>query len=168
MQDLNYDLKQMCHRNRDGSYSKQAARERILTLVANALHGLGFKNLRATSLKPKHVERLVEQWKSEKLSAGTLKNRLAELRWWAEKVAKQNVIARDNDHYGIPHRSYVTNVSQSRELSVGELAKITDAYTPALGPARLEQKPVTAVGPLRSDLDRLLAPQPECRLQLER
>ena len=59
MHDLNYDLKQMCHRNRDGSYSKQAARERILTLIANALHRLGFKNLRATSLKPKHVEKLV-------------------------------------------------------------------------------------------------------------
>ena len=28
-------------------------------------------------------------------------NRIAELRWWAEKIGKQNVIARDNDHYGI-------------------------------------------------------------------
>jgi hypothetical protein len=24
------------------------------------------------------------------------------LRWWAQKVNRQNVIARQNDHYGIP------------------------------------------------------------------
>jgi site-specific recombinase XerC len=129
MQDLNYDLKQMCHRNRDGSYSTQAGRERILTLVANALHRLGFRNLRATSLKPKHVERLIEQWKSEELSAGTLKNRLAELRWWAEKVGKPNVIARSNDAYGIERRVYVTNVSKARVLKEDELAKVSDPYT---------------------------------------
>jgi hypothetical protein len=60
---------------------------------------------------------------------GTIKNRMAELRWWAEKIGKQNVIARDNDHYGIGNRQYVTNVSKARELSGGELARITDRYT---------------------------------------
>jgi hypothetical protein len=129
MHDLNYDLKQMCHRNRDGSYSKQAARERILTLVANALHKLGFRNLRATSLKPKHVEKLVAAWKAEELSSGTLKNRLAELRWWAEKVGKRNVLARSNDAYGIERRVYVTNVSKARVLKEDELSKVSDPYT---------------------------------------
>ena len=85
--------------------------------------------MQATSLKPKHVEALVERWKAESLSAGTIKNRMTELRWWAEKIGKQNVIARDNDHYGIPQRQYVTNVSKSRELTAGDLAKVTDPYT---------------------------------------
>ena len=31
MQDLNYELKQLCARNRDGSFATQADRERILT-----------------------------------------------------------------------------------------------------------------------------------------
>ena len=53
----------------------------------------------AASLKPKHVEGLVERWQAEGLAVGTIKNRMAELRWWAEKIGKQNVIARDNDHY---------------------------------------------------------------------
>ena len=35
---------------------------------------------------------------------------------WAEKIGKQNVIARDNDHYGIGNRQYVTNVSKARAL----------------------------------------------------
>ncbi len=54
---------------------------------------------------------------------------MAELRWWAEKIGKQNVIARDNDHYGIGNRQYVTNVSKARELSGTELDRITDPYT---------------------------------------
>ena len=129
MRDLNYELKQLCLRNRDGSYATQYARERILTLIANQLHEMGFRDMQATSLKPKHVEALVERWKAEGLSAGTIKNRMTELRWWAEKIAKQNVIARDNDHYGIAKRQYVTNVSQARELTAGDLAKVTDPYT---------------------------------------
>ena len=84
---------------------------------------------RSVLLKPNHVEGLVERWQSEGLAVGTIKNRMAELRWWAEKIGKQNVIARDNDHYGIGNRQYVTNVSKARQLTGGELARITDPYT---------------------------------------
>ena len=34
MRDLNFELKQLCQRNRDGSFSTQYARERILTMIA--------------------------------------------------------------------------------------------------------------------------------------
>jgi site-specific recombinase XerC len=129
MRDLNYELKTLCRRNADGSYATQNARERILTLVANQLHEMGFRHLRATNLKPKHVLALVERWKAEALSPSTIKNRMTELRWWAEKIAKQNVIFRDNAQYGITKRQYVTNVSKSRELTTGDLAKVTDPYT---------------------------------------
>jgi site-specific recombinase XerC len=126
MRELNYELKNMCLRNRDGSYATQYARERILTMIANQLHEMGFKDMRAVSLKPKHVQALVERWKAQSLSAGTIKNRMTELRWWAEKIAKQGVIFKRNDQYGIARRKYVTNVSKSRELTDGYLSKITD------------------------------------------
>jgi hypothetical protein len=129
MHDLNYELKQMCARNRDGSFATQVNRERILTLIANQLREMGFVNMHAQSLKPKHVEKLVERWKGEGLSAGTLKNRMATLRWWAEKIGKPNVVAKSNDVYGIPDRCYVTNVSRARELTSGDLAQVTDPYT---------------------------------------
>ncbi len=129
MRDLNYELKQLCRRNRDGSYATQRDRERVLDLVAGQLQELGYRHMAAASLKPKHVEGLVERWQAEGLAVGTIKNRMAELRWWAEKIGKQNVIARDNDHYGISNRQYVTNISKARELSGTELGRITDAYT---------------------------------------
>jgi integrase len=129
MRNLNYELKQLCHRNRDGSYATQADRWRMLDLIANQLHELGYKDMRATSLKPKHVEALAERWKAESLSPGTMKNRMSVVRWWSEKIGKQNVVARDNDQYGIPDRQHVTNVSKARDLIGTDLEKITDPYT---------------------------------------
>jgi len=128
MQALNYELKQLCARNRDGSFATQADRERILTLVANQLRQMGFVNMQAQSLKPKHVEKLVERWTAEGLSTGTVKNRMTELRWWAEKIGKANVVAKSNDAYGIADRRYVTNVSKARQLTSGDLARVTDPY----------------------------------------
>ncbi|MFO1321716.1 MAG: phage integrase N-terminal domain-containing protein [Burkholderiales bacterium] len=128
MRDLNFQLKQLCHRNQEGSFATRATRERILTRVANQLHELGFRHLAVQGLKPKHVEALVQRWTAEGLSAGTIKNRMAELRWWAEKIGKQNVLARTNDHYGIPERRFVSHESKARILQAGDLAKITDPH----------------------------------------
>ena len=58
MRDLNFELKQMCRRNRDGSYATQRDRERVLDLVAGQLQELGFRQMTVTSLKPKHVNQL--------------------------------------------------------------------------------------------------------------
>ena len=89
MRDLNYALKQLCRRNRDGSYATQADREHILDLIADQLHEMGFRHMNAHSLKPKHVEKLVERWLAEKLSPGTIKNRMSALRWWAKRSARK-------------------------------------------------------------------------------
>ncbi len=92
MRDLNYQLKQLSRRNKDGSYATQRNRERLLSLIADQLHALGYRRMQAQSLKPKHVEGLVRLWQGEGLSIGTVKNRMSALRWWAQKVDRQNVM----------------------------------------------------------------------------
>ena len=126
MRDLNYQLKGICNRNKDGSYATQAARLRNLDLMANQLHDLGFRHLLATGLKPKHVVALVEHWKKENISIGTVKNRMAHLRWWAEKIGKHDMIPEKNSAYNIDKRTYVTNQSKARELNFEALEKISD------------------------------------------
>ena len=49
MDKLQWDLRQLCKRNRDGSFSTQAARERILDLAARELAELGYVDMRAQS-----------------------------------------------------------------------------------------------------------------------
>jgi site-specific recombinase XerC len=128
VRELNYQLKQLCRRNRDGSYRTQADRERQLTLIANQLHTLGYRKMNAQSLKPKHIEALVKHWQQENLSIGAIKNRLTAIRWWAQKVNRQNVVARSNDHYGIPDRQFVTNVSKARTVTDPDLAQVRDLH----------------------------------------
>ena len=76
MRDLNYQLKQMCYRNRDGGFGTQYSRKEVLLLIANQLHEMGFRHMGVHSLKPKHVEALVGRWLSEGLSTATMKNRM--------------------------------------------------------------------------------------------
>jgi integrase len=129
MRTLNRDFKLMCQRNRDGSFATQHDRERLLTMMANQLHEDGFKNLRAQGLRTKHVDHLVSRWQTEGASSGTMKNRMSALRWVAEKIGKENIVARDNAAYGIADRRYVTNESKAKELDQGKLDRVSDPYT---------------------------------------
>ena len=113
---LPYDLRQLCRRNRDGSYATQYQRGRALEAMAQDLKAMGFRNMRASSLKPKHVTALVDHWKTQERSEGTIKNRLAFVRWWAEKVDKASVVPRDNVLLGVDNRQHVTNIDRSVEL----------------------------------------------------
>ena len=124
MRDLNHDFKELCRHNRDGSYSTRADREHILDLIANQLHEMGHRGLRAQGLKPKHVEKLVASWLTEELSSGTIKNRMAVLRWTVQKLGKDNIVERTNAAYGIPNRVYITNISKAKEFGREQLASI--------------------------------------------
>jgi FKBP-type peptidyl-prolyl cis-trans isomerase 2 len=128
LRDLNYQLKQLCRRNRDGSYATQHNRERLLSLIADQLHVLGYRGMGAHSLKPKHVEALVGHWQHGAISVGTQKNRMAALRWWAQKVDRQNVIARSNEHYGIPDRAFVGEGSKARQVDGADLERVRDVH----------------------------------------
>jgi Phage integrase, N-terminal/Integrase len=126
--DLEYELKGICRHNRDGSRTTQAQREDRLLQMARDLNGLGSRHMAARSLKPKHVEALVAKWQSDGLSVGTIKNRMSDVRWWAEKIGKPEVVARSNDHYGIDRRVYVTNESKARQLDDEKVAAVSDPH----------------------------------------
>ncbi len=128
MRDLNYQLKQLCRDNRDGSYGTQVQRERMLTLIANQLHELGYRRMRARSLKPKHIEALTKHRIESGTAPGTMKNRMSVIRWWAKKVNKQNVVARSNDAYGLPRRQYVSGASKGSSMGEQALEKVTDPH----------------------------------------
>jgi len=127
MDDLTYTLRQLCQRNRDGSHNTQADRMRSLALTARQLREAGFRQMKASSLKGKHIQALLDRWQGEGLSSGTIKNRLSHLRWWAEKIGKSGILPADNTQLGVPERRHVTNVSKARELGAG-LEQITDVH----------------------------------------
>jgi site-specific recombinase XerC len=128
MKDLNYQLSKLCRDNRDGSFSTQATRSRIMDLIANQLQELGYRRMQSTSLKPKHVDALLAHWQEQGIGIGTLKNRLSALRWWAKKVNKSSIIAKDNDVYGIGMRTGVAKESKALKLDENKLSRISDQH----------------------------------------
>ena len=129
MRDLNFALKQLCRRNRDGSFSTQARRARELDLCARQLQEIGYTRFKDPGkLKGRHVTALVERWRSEGLKVGTIKVRMTALRWWAEKVGRQSVVDPRNSFYGIGERRYVTNESKAVTLNMGDLSRISDEW----------------------------------------
>lgn len=117
MQDLNYSIKKVCERNRDGSHATRGNRERMLGQCATQVRALGFRDAKTVhDLKPKHVHRLVESWQKQGIATGTIKNRMSVLRWLADKVGQGNLVKARNEDYGIESRVYVTNQDKSLDF----------------------------------------------------
>lgn len=125
---LQWELKILGERNVDGSATTRNQRAHILSLIAQQLWTLGYRDLRVGGLGGRHINRLLKLWESGQLSAGTIKNRMSALRWWAEKTGRGHVVARANDTYGIPRRQYVTNVSKGIALADEALSRIECPY----------------------------------------
>ncbi len=65
----------------------------MLNQIANQPQEMGYRRMTTRSLKPKHVDALVKRWLAEEMSAGTIKNRMNSLRWWAAEMERSNVVA---------------------------------------------------------------------------
>ena len=127
MRDLNFDLKRLQAAHDDGSHGTRTARSYALAQIADTLHDLGFKGLRSTGLKRKHVVALVKEWKRQGRSVGTMKNRTAHVRWWAKGIGRPGVVP-SNGALGIANREYVTNKDKSVVLDPDKLALVKDAH----------------------------------------
>ena len=128
MDRLTYELNGLCDKNRDGSFQTQRDRKLMLRLFSYQLRQLGFKKMRVTSLKTKHVNRLLTHWKQQAspltqkpISTGTIKNRLSVLRWWAHKINKQNIIPRSNKPLDIEDRQRIATSSKAYSLTQAQL-----------------------------------------------
>ncbi len=128
MRDLNFQLKTVCHRHKEGSYRTRHDRHTQLQLIANQLHTLGYRHLHASGLKQKHVQALVAHWQATQISDGVIKNRMATVRWWAQKSGCPAAVAKDNSVYGIGRRQLVSNQDKSVPLHQAQLDKLQDPY----------------------------------------
>lgn len=90
-----------------------------------ARNGYDVKTMSPKDLKGRHVNKLLEQWRKDGVSTGTIKNRMVAVRWWAEKVGNSGAV-KDNATYKIENRVYVTNENKSISLKDLDLSK-TDA-----------------------------------------
>ena len=98
---LNFDLLRLLEGDRRGSHGTRRGRRYVLAQAAETLHRLGYRGLRARGFKGRHIEALVAEWRRQGLADGTIKNRMAHLRWLAQKIGKPGIVRKDNASYGI-------------------------------------------------------------------
>ena len=96
-------------------------------MMAKELKRLGYRLPSPKSLKPKHVHALINAWKQRGLSAGTIKNYTAHVRWWAEKVEKYNLLPASNRDLHVPDRDYLP-VNKAQYLPRHDLNRIEDDF----------------------------------------
>ena len=130
---LHNDLFAICDRNRDGSFATQANRRAILRQFVDDLARAGFniRQLKAQDLKGRHVGALLRRWQDEGLAVSTIKNRMAVLRWWAEKVGNPGAV-KSNDDLGIEKREYTTNENKSASIQSVDLSKMDERIAASL------------------------------------
>lgn len=122
---LKYQLKGVMMHNKDGSFETQKSRGQTLLLSAQQLKEGGYQRLeRPAQLKQKHMNYLVSRWQAEGLATSTIKNRVAHLRWLAQKLEKPTIV-RSNAELGIEKRTYVTQENKAIQLN-GREQKIAD------------------------------------------
>ena len=126
MNKLEYGFNHILERNRDGSYSTQSNRRRMLSMFADQLKKAGYKTneMRPSDIKGRHINALVRQWTIDGISAGTMKNRMSNIRWLAEKIGKTDMI-KTNATYGIEDRQYITNKDKSLRTDNINLDKLS-------------------------------------------
>ncbi len=124
---------QICDRNKDGSHTTQANRRSMLSQMTEDLKTLGYKvkDMQPSDLKGRHINALIKKWQDDGKSAGTIKNRMAVVRWWSEKIGKADMV-KDNSIYGIENRVYVTNTDKSKTLKDIDLSGVSPYISQSL------------------------------------
>lgn len=108
-----------------GSFATQADRKKILLHIADDLQKIGMLMPNVFFLKPKHVTHLVAHWQEQKLSTGTIKNRMAAVRFLFEAINKSTLLP-SNDALGIAQRSYKPTFN--RAIINSDFSSISDPF----------------------------------------
>ncbi len=124
-QKFKHSIYQLLKRKNVGSYNTQADRKSILLHAVDDLQKIGMLMPDVYSLKPKHVTALVDYWKTQGLSSGTLKNRMSAVRFVFEATNKSSLLP-TNDQLGIEKRSYKPTFN--RALNTPDFSTITDRH----------------------------------------
>ncbi|MGD9108650.1 MAG: phage integrase N-terminal domain-containing protein [Gammaproteobacteria bacterium] len=115
-------------RNKEGSYTTQRDRARILTQMCEILviQG-GYRLKHIDGLKTKHIHYLVNYYQQQGISTATIKNRMAAIRWICEKINKKFIV-HSNDALGIEKRKYKTNQNKAIPVTDKQLSQISCPY----------------------------------------
>lgn len=123
LKNADYMINQFCKKHQQQmSYSTRHSMSARLKTIYRDLDQLGCNKLpHLKNIKQKHIEQLVEHWKKSGLSAGTIKNRMANIRFVCDVYGRSTVV-KSNDDLGIERRSYIPTENKAvNELTLDNI-----------------------------------------------
>lgn len=121
-----YSINQIVKQSNYKSYASQHDMKHILVKCVKDLHELGFKVAHVKGFKAKHVFKLVERWKAQEKSPGTIKNCLSKLRELGRILGDEKLVKKENAVYQIEARRYKSETN--RGIYNLDLSRCTDPY----------------------------------------
>lgn len=120
---LQFSIRQVLAKNRDGSYATRSDRLHILMRFAEDIIKLKFGLNHIQGLKTKHITAVIAYWQQQKLANATLKNRTSALRYLAEKINKPMIVP-SNKELHIGARRYVPK--ENKAIANPDFSRITN------------------------------------------
>jgi len=106
LRNADYSITQIVKKSSYRSYASKNDMQVMLKKCVRDLHELGFKVGHVKGFKAKHVYKLVDHWKEQNKSAGTIKNYLSKLRELGKLLDDTSLVKPDNTPYKIESRNY--------------------------------------------------------------
>ena len=123
---VNYSLFELIKKHQhEMSFERKHGMTQRLTAMIRELHEMGYIVRHVSSIKEKHVVKLVEHWHSKALSHGSIKNRLADLRFVCGKL-KRHSIVKENSYYNVGPRTIV--LKRNKAIFNADFGKISDPH----------------------------------------
>ena len=126
LKNIHYHINEFCKKQTGVvSHETRNSMNKRLKTIANDLHKIGYQLPNLKNIKQKHIAALVEHWKASDMSAGTIKNRMSNIRYVCHAYGRDTVVL-SNTEYGIEKRSYIP--THNKAIHEIDVSKISDEH----------------------------------------
>lgn len=124
LRNAEYSISQIVKQSSYKSYASKNDMKVMLKKCVRDLHTLGYKVGHVKGFKSKHIYKLVEHWKEQNKSSGTIKNYLSKLRNLGEILDNDKLVKPDNSFYNVEGRQYYSK--ENKAIHNVDFSKCTD------------------------------------------
>lgn len=126
LRSADYSINQIVKKSSYRSYASKNDMQVMLKRCVRDLHELGFKVAHVKGFKAKHVYKLVDYWKEQNKSSGTIKNYLSKLRELGKLLDDKSLVKSDNTPYKIEARKYIP--TENKAIHNVDFSKCNDKF----------------------------------------
>lgn len=122
-QSLRHSIASILKNDGSGSFATKACRKNMLMKFADDIFKVNIQLTNIWHLKEKHIDKVVDRWKSQGLTIGTIKNRMASVRHLCRLMNKEKIV-KTNAELKIDRRNYKPTFN--RAIFNPDFSRITD------------------------------------------